>query len=117
MMSNSSDSAASLLAGMAAEWRLLAADIARLAETACNVTAPDAQTLVKLQAFDSLSQNVEAQARLLQALAGDCDRSRLQALLEDHPLPGVRARLKASLGLAAAPPDEAGAVHLFLEEP
>jgi hypothetical protein len=118
MMSNFSDPMAALLNGMAAEWRLLAMDVAELADFASNVPTLNDTMMVKLQAFDAMLQNVEAQARLLQALAQDCASADLTILLDDHPLPGVRERLKASLGLAATAPDEAGgALQLFMVDP
>jgi hypothetical protein len=117
MMSNFSDPATALLTGMAAEWRLLAVDIARLAETACSAPSLNTEMLVKLQAFDALLQNIEAQARLLQALAQDGDPASLAPLLDAHPLPGVRERLRASLGLEPRPPADDGALHLFTSEP
>ena len=119
MMSNFSDPLASLLASMAKEWQLLAMDIADLADCACdNAPVLDDAMLVKLQAFDALLQNVEAQARLLQALAQDCNAAGLGLLLDEHPLPGVRERLKASLGLAATTPDtDSGIAYFFGGEP
>lgn len=112
-MSNSSDPLASLLNGMATEWRLLAMDIAELSDFASNIPVLDNAMLVKLQAFDAMLQNVEAQARLLQALAQDCDSRSLVHMLEDHPIPNVRERLKASLGLVAAPNQPSGVMDLF----
>ena len=117
-MSNFSDPAAALLSAMATEWSLLALDIAELADFASNVPALSSSTMVKLQAFDAMLQNVEAQARLLQALAQDCASADLTILLDEHPLPGVRKRLKASIGLGAAAPDDCnGVLHLFAVDP
>lgn len=117
MMSNSFDPMTALLLGMAAEWRLLALDIALLAECASETAPLNAATMVKLQAFDAMLQNIAAQARLLESLARDGDTGSLAALLEDHPLPGVRERLKASLGLTAAAVEDGGTFDLFTAQP
>lgn len=116
-MSNSSDPITSLLLGMAAEWRLLALDIALLAECASESAPLTAATMVKLQAFDAMLQNIAAQAKLLESLARDGDARNLACLLEEHPVPGVRERLKASLGLAAATVEDDGSLHLFTAQP
>jgi len=117
-MSNSSDPLAALLNGMAKEWRLLAMDIAELADFASNVPVLDDAALVKLQSFDAMLQNIEAQANLLQALARACDTTGLVTMLDEHPLPNVRERLKVCLGLTPAQSDQnTGGVDFFMGNP
>ncbi len=110
-MSNSSDA---LMRRMAEEWRLLASEIAGLAETAGHGRILDSDTMIRLQAFDAVIQNIHGQSRLLDALASNAP---MLPLLDDIPLPGVRARLKAAMGIAPIPrPAETGTVHLFANE-
>ncbi len=110
-MSNYSEA---LLRRMAEEWRLLASEIAGLAETAGHGRILDAQTMIKLQAFDAVIQNIQAQAHLLDAMAHGANMARH---LDAIPLPGVRARLKAAIGLVpTARAAETGVVHLFAGE-
>ena len=107
-MSNSSDA---LMLRMAEEWRLLSSEIAGLAETAGHGRILDATTMIKLQAFDAVIQNIQTQSRLLEALVQGND---LPRLLEEIPLPGVRARLKAAFGMTSTRArDDAGVVQLF----
>ena len=110
-MSNCSEA---LLRRMAEEWRLLSSEIAGLAETAGHGRILDAQTMIKLQAFDAVIQNIQSQATLLDGLARGAE---VAPLLDTIPLPGVRARLKAAMGIASAPRAvEGGVVHLFASE-
>lgn len=110
-MSNCSEA---LQRRMAQEWRLLAGEIAGLAETIGHDRIPDAATMVRLQAFDAVIQNIHAQSRLLEAMAAGAD---MTPPLNAIPLPGLRARLKAAIGPACpARPAESGIVHLFAGE-
>ena len=115
-MSNCSDALlrGALLQRMAQEWRLLASEIAGLAETAGHGRILDADTMIRLQSFDAVIQNIHAQSRLLETVAAGADPA---PTLDEVPLPGLRARLKAAIGQSCtARPAESGMVHLFANE-
>lgn len=93
------------IAGECAE---MGSEIARVGE-ALSDGLPNREThLVEFQAFDRLSQNAHAQARLVahlarQILLGTCTERDIVNQIEEIPLPDIRARMRQTVRNDCAP--------------
>jgi len=104
----------SLLDAIADELARTASDVAKLGELLSDdmIKQERLSGTYDLQAFDTFSQAVQAQANLLKRLAeagADWSRSQVTAMIEDVPFSQVRRRLKrAACGASAETllPDE-----------
>ncbi len=105
-----------LLEGIAQECSVLGGAIAQIGDDISGeLSAHDAAPMIaKFQAFDMLSQNAHAQARLLAHITGllchgpAASQQDLLHLVEDMPIHDVRHRLRKVLGIEqdVPPPDD-----------
>lgn len=102
---------AKILAGVAFECAAMANDIAELGAHISGSdtgTTADTQQMIRLQAFDRITQSAHAQAQIIAHVARDLltrrapDREYLLSMVDGIPLYDVRARLRESIsGLPA----------------
>ncbi len=99
---------AKLFNAVATEWAELATAIGDLGEALPTeaILNLEPQAIEKLQLFDALRQNAQAQSHLLKALSGEIGLTtshgfeRTRALIDDIPFADMRGRLKVALNEA-----------------
>lgn len=105
---NHSEWLARLFSAVAAEWAGLAAAIGDLGNSLPTdaIISIQPQAMEKLQQFDALRQNAQAQSQLLEALSGEIcsngahDFEQTRALIDKIPFADMRGRLKVALNEA-----------------
>jgi hypothetical protein len=113
------------LEGISRECTELGNDMATLGDfvSGSMVEAASPEVMFQLQAFDRLSQNAHAQARLLARIArfvledGEVSLAELSGLADDVPIHDARARLRQAINPLAAPPPSADDDIWFDDDP
>jgi hypothetical protein len=116
---DSREQAFRLLRAVSVEMAALSQDIVRLGEALSGEMVAIRQSggMQDLQSFDLIAQSAQSHAQLLHELIdtmshnGECEPSRLEALIQIIPFHGVRGRLSAAIkgltmhGIEVAAPD------------
>ena len=103
-----------VLDGLAHEWAAMGGEITRVGNVVSDIAdkLQDDASVMELQSFDILSQNANAQAKLIGNISqllggGGGSAAEVLDLMEHMPLPDVRRRLQQSIGMtpSAIPAD------------